>query len=99
MYIRTSYSALREKWPYPEFFWSAFPRIWTEYVDLLGKSPYSARMRKNTEQKNFKYGHSLRSEMFSANLLFKWMEKILFHLRIQIIGFGVFLGILGNIFL
>ena len=25
--------------------------------------------------------------------------KVLFHLRIQIVGFGVFLGILGKIFL
>ena len=34
-------------------FWSAFPRIWTEYEDLWSKSPYSVQIRENTDQKNF----------------------------------------------
>ena len=33
------------------FFWSLFSRIRAEYGDLLCKSPYSARVRENTDQK------------------------------------------------
>ena len=47
----------REKCPYSELFWSVFSRIRTEYRI----SPYSARMRENTDQNNSKYGHFLRS--------------------------------------
>ena len=54
--------ALREKYPYSEFFWSVFSRIRTEYGDLQIKSPYSVRMRENTDQKNSKYGYFLRSD-------------------------------------
>ena len=50
--------------PYSEFYWSAFSRIWTEYEEILRISPYSVRMRENTEQKNSKYGHFLCSELF-----------------------------------
>ena len=37
-------------------------RIWTEYGDILRISPYSVRMRINTDQNNSEYGHFLRSE-------------------------------------
>ena len=30
------------------FFWSVFSCIWTEYGDLLRKSPYSVRTQENT---------------------------------------------------
>ena len=33
------------------FPWSIFSRIWTEYGEILGISPYSVRMRENTDQK------------------------------------------------
>ena len=33
-----------------------------EKGNLLCKSPYSVRMRENTDQKNYKYGPSLGSE-------------------------------------
>ena len=33
-----------------EFFWSVFSCIWTEYADLLRKSPYSVPILENTEQ-------------------------------------------------
>ena len=49
--------ALREKCPYSEFFWSVFSCICTEYGEILSMSPYSARLRENTNQKNSKYGH------------------------------------------
>ena len=32
-------------------FWSVFSRIWTENGDLQSKSPYSAQIRENTDQK------------------------------------------------
>ena len=51
-----SYS-LRKMCKYSEFLWYVFSRIWTEYRDLLWRSPYSVRMRENTDQKNSKYGH------------------------------------------
>ena len=54
-------SALREKCPYSEFFWSVFSRIWTEYGDLFRKSLYSVRMPEKTDQKNSEYEHFLRS--------------------------------------
>ena len=31
---------LSEEYPYSEFFWSVFPRVLTEYRDLLCKSPH-----------------------------------------------------------
>ena len=48
---------LHKKCPYSELFLSAFSRIRTEYGDLQSKSPYSARMRENVDQKNPEYGH------------------------------------------
>ena len=51
------YTTLREKCPYSEFFWLVFSRIWNEYGHILRISPYSARTRENTNQKNSEYGH------------------------------------------
>ena len=48
---------LLEKSPYSELVWSAFSRIWTEYGQILRITPYSVRMRENTDQNNSKYGH------------------------------------------
>ena len=42
--------SLREKCPYSEFFWSVISRIWTKYREIRSISPYSAQMRKNTDQ-------------------------------------------------
>ena len=53
--------SLRKKCPYSEFFWSAFSRIWTEYGEILRISPYSVRMRENTDQNNSEYGQFSRS--------------------------------------
>ena len=36
------------------FFWSAFSCIWTEYEDLLRKSPDSVPIQKNTDQKKLR---------------------------------------------
>ena len=53
--------ALRKKFPYSEFFWSVFSCIWTTYREIQSISPYSVRMRENTEQKNSEYRHFSRS--------------------------------------
>ena len=49
-------STLRKTCLYSEFFWSAFSRIWSEYGDLLCKSPYSVQMRENWDFGNPKFG-------------------------------------------
>ena len=54
MKVMQRYS-LRENYPYSELFWSAFSRIRTEYGQILRISPYSVRMRENTDQKNSEY--------------------------------------------
>ena len=52
---------LPEKSPYLEFLWSVFSFIWTEYGEIRSISPYSVRMRENTDQKNSEYGHFSRN--------------------------------------
>ena len=60
--LNLNLDTLREKCSYSELFWSAFPRIRTEYREILRVSPYSVRMRENADENNNKYGHFLRSE-------------------------------------
>ena len=36
------------------FFWSIFCFIWTEYGDLLSKSPYSVRIQENMDQEKLR---------------------------------------------
>ena len=50
-------NALCEKCPYSVFFWSVFSRIRTKYGEIQSISPYSVRLRENTDQKNSEYGH------------------------------------------
>ena len=52
---------LRKKSPYSELFLSVFSCIRAEYGEILSISPYSVRMRENTDQNNSEYGHFLRS--------------------------------------
>ena len=60
------FQTLRKKSQYLQFFWSVFSRILTVHGEIYGKkfriSPYSLRMRENTEQKNSEYGQFSRSE-------------------------------------
>ena len=53
--VITTSALLYKKWPYLEFFWSAFSWIRTKYGNLQSKSPYSVRMRANADQKNSEY--------------------------------------------
>ena len=43
-----------KKGPNTEFFWPVFSRIWTDHRDLRSKSPYSVRIRENTDQKKLR---------------------------------------------
>ena len=52
---------LIEKCPYSGIYWSVFSRIQTDYGKVLCISPYSVRMRENTDQNKSKYGHFKRS--------------------------------------
>ena len=65
-----SYMALREKCPYSELFWSAFSLIRIEYREIPILSPYSFRMRQNTDLNNSEYGHLLRSVEHSPMITF-----------------------------
>ena len=56
-YTQPTELPLRKKCPYKKFFWSVFFRIRTENNGIGSISPYSVRMRENTEQKNSEYGH------------------------------------------
>ena len=51
--------SLRENCPYSEFFCSVFSRIPSEYGEMRNFfpyiSPYTVRMRENTDEKNCKY--------------------------------------------
>ena len=51
LYDNGWFIALHEKCPNTEFFWSVSSRIRTEYGEIFRISPYSARMRENTDQK------------------------------------------------
>ena len=69
---------LYENYPYSEFFWSVYSRIWTEYWGIGSISPYLVQMRKNTDQKNSDDDHFSRSaaHKFRANFL-KSLQKII----------------------
>ena len=60
--------ALREKYPYSEFFWSVFSRIRTEYRLIRNISPNSVWMRENTDQKtpNTEWNNSLQNQLVTA---------------------------------
>ena len=65
--IKVLIVTLREKCPYSEFFWSVFSHICTEYGEILRVSPYSVRIRENTDQKNSQYGHFSCSGIGNTN--------------------------------
>ena len=53
--------ALHKMCLYLKLFWSIFSCIWAKFGEILGISSYSVQIRENTDQKNSKYGHALRS--------------------------------------
>ena len=68
--------ALREK--YSELLWSAFSRIWTEYGEIRSISPYSVRMRENTDQNHSECGQFSCSSSFRS-----FLDKIIFSLCLR----------------
>ena len=56
-----SSATLRKKCPYSELLWLVSSRIRTGYGEIFSISPYSVRMRENTNQNNPEYGHFSRS--------------------------------------
>ena len=52
-------TALCEKCPYSELFWSTFSRIQTEYGEILRISLNSVQMRENADQNNSEYENFL----------------------------------------
>ena len=71
---KTSLISLPKKCPYSSLFWSIFSRIRTEYAEILPISPYSVRMKYNTNQNNPEYGQFLRS-VFKSSL--EWALSII----------------------
>ena len=67
---------LHEKCPYSEFFWSLFSRIQTKYGEILRIFPYSVRMRGNKDQKNSKYGHFSRIDIYCMKIRFTWWKPL-----------------------
>ena len=55
--MQNAYSRLPQKSndSYLELFWSTFSRIRAEYGEIRLISPYSVRMRENTDQNNSEY--------------------------------------------
>ena len=58
-----------------ELLWSTFSRIWLEYGHISCISPYSVRMRENTDQNNSKYGHFLCSD--SSEICLNWTTLLM----------------------
>ena len=57
--IASNLLALHKRCLYLEFLWPVFSYIWTEYGDLLSKSPYSVQTWEEVGHKNSKYGQLL----------------------------------------
>ena len=72
---------LPEKCTYSEFFLFVFPRTRTEYEGILIISPYSVRMRKNTDPENSECGHFSRSVPHHKKEVLEKVFKILFRFR------------------
>ena len=60
-------ATLREKCQYSELFWSVFFRTRTEYGEIWSISPYSVRMRENTEDQVLPQGFSVFSFFIQTN--------------------------------
>ena len=70
--IQDMIDMIDKKCPYSGLFWSVFSRIRTELGEMLRISPYSVRMRENTDQNSSKYEHFSRSERNVDQRAFGW---------------------------
>ena len=62
------------------FFWSVLSCIWTEYRDLLHKSPYSIQIQKNTDQKKLRIW-----ALFTQYLGRSWFSTVTNHCMTSLI--------------
>ena len=69
-----SFFPQRKRCPYSELFCYVFSRIWTEYGEILGMSPYSVRMPENADQSNSECRHFLLIVYFL--LIYEWMQRL-----------------------
>ena len=65
--IKVESSTLRRNCPYLDLFWSLLSRIQIEYGEVLCISPYSVRIRENTDQNNVEYGHAVLLKIVLQN--------------------------------
>ena len=79
---RSSIFPLRQKFPYSEFFGSAFFRIRTECGQILRISPYSVRMVANMAQKFSQHGHFSRTVQFEESKI-SALQNLLFDFFFQ----------------
>ena len=75
-----AFISLRKKCLYLELLWSVFSRIRTEYGMIRSISPYSIRMREDTDQNNSEYG-----KMFRQYFLLLLVHEILDHFELKIL--------------
>ena len=94
---KTLLQSLSKKCPYAEFLWSAFSCIRTKYGNLRSKSPYSVRMRENTDQKKLRIRTLLTQCTFTQMRLkyrnFLWATSYLRHSKLHF-----FCIVVGNSF-
>ena len=69
-------ASLRKNCLYSELFWSAFPRIRTEYGEIRSICPYSVQMRENADQNNYEYVH-FSSSVDITFLTLEWVCLII----------------------
>ena len=62
-------------WSFPGL---CFPAFWAEYGKLLCKFPNSIRIRKNKDQKNFKYKHFSRSVISVTIIQLQFISRAIF---------------------
>ena len=58
-----------------KFLWSVFSRIWTEYEEIFCISPYSVRMRKNTEQGKLRIWTLFTQSVFTRFMFYIWKRE------------------------
>ena len=85
------------------FFWSVFSCIRTECGDLLGKSPYSVRIQKNTDQSEYRklrtrdnsvFGHFSRSVFSLDNVWINeyYLKNTKIHLHWKLLDVNMWLS-------
>ena len=69
---------LHEKYPYSEFFWSIFSRIWIEYGEMRNISPYTVPMRENARKLPIHFSRNDCDGYYSKQTNLKQLREKLF---------------------